>query len=44
MSVGEVKKALANAELRERMGGNAVIHETGPSAFLIAGLEIEEMQ
>jgi len=26
------------------MNGATILHETGPSAFLVAGLEIEELQ
>lgn len=45
----EMTEALAHKELAEeeelrRRAGQVAVHETSPSAFLVIGLEIEEIQ
>ena len=44
MTVTEVQEELARTEMRSRSLGAPILHETTPSAFLTAGLDIEESQ
>ena len=44
MTVAEVREELAIDEARRRGEGGTILHETSASAFLAAGLEIEDSQ
>ncbi|KAJ7219352.1 hypothetical protein GGX14DRAFT_356364 [Mycena pura] len=44
MTENEVRNALEEAEEREAAAGRPVLHEVGPAAFLVMGLEIEDEQ
>jgi hypothetical protein len=43
-TTNDVKAQLAKLEAEAVANGAAALHETSPSAFLIQGLELEELQ
>jgi len=44
LSESEVRLCLHNEELQELAKGNALVHKTSATSFLVTGLELEDLQ